>query len=101
MHRSTGAGRPMAARPASCRRPTVAPAPGRRQVRKSNGLKSNKRRRQWCAAAVAARVGAMVDNERTGRERYEGLGSHDLRRSNGAPVVAAVDGKRPRRCWAH
>ena len=68
MHRSTGAGRPLAGRPASRRRPTVAPAPGRRHVRKSNRL------RQWCAAAVAAGVGAMVDDERTGRERYEGAG---------------------------
>ena len=44
-------------------------------------------RRSWYPAAVAANVGRMVEDERTGRDRYEGLGFHDLRR------------RRPRGWW--
>ena len=36
----------------------------------------------WYPAAVAAGVGRMVEDEATGRDRYAGLGFHDLRRAN-------------------
>ncbi len=63
---------------------------------------SNWLRRQWYPAAVAAGVGAMVEDEQTGRTRYEGLGFHDLRRANATGLVAAgVDVKTAQAVLGH
>ncbi|HEY8526999.1 MAG TPA: tyrosine-type recombinase/integrase [Acidimicrobiales bacterium] len=50
---------------------------------------SNWLRRSWWPACVAAGLGRMVRDEATGKERYEGLGFHDLRRANATGLVAA------------
>jgi integrase len=58
-------------------------APGGGMLRYSNWL-----RRRWYPAAVAAGVGVMVEDERTRRKRYQGLGFHDLRRASATGLVA-------------
>lgn len=51
---------------------------------------------------MAAGVGAMVEDERTGRKRYEGLGFHDLRRASATGLVAAgVDVKTAQAVLGH
>jgi integrase len=50
---------------------------------------SNWVRRCWYPACVATGVGRMVQDDETGKERYEGLGFHDLRRANATELVAA------------
>jgi integrase len=63
---------------------------------------SNWVRRSWYPAAVAAGVGRMVEDEVTGRERYEGLGFHDLRRANATGLVAeGVDVKTAQTMLGH
>jgi integrase len=63
---------------------------------------SNWVRRSWYPAAVAAGVGCMVADEVTGRERYEGLGFHDLRRANATGLVAeGVDVKTAQTMLGH
>lgn len=63
---------------------------------------SNWLRRQWYPATVAAGVGAMVEDDRTGRKRYEGVGFHDLRRANATRLVAAgVDVKTAQSVLGH
>jgi len=65
-------------------------APGGGFLRYSNWV-----RRRWYPAAAAVGVGRMVEVEdaRSGRgarrERYEGLGFHDLRRANATELLAA------------
>jgi integrase len=55
---------------------------------------SNWLRRVWHPACVAAGLGRMVEDETSGRSRYEGLGFHDLRRANATGlVVEGVDVK--------
>lgn len=49
---------------------------------------SNWLRRVWWPACVAAGVGRMVEDEATGKVRYEGLGFHDLRRAAATGLVA-------------
>jgi integrase len=72
-------------------------APGGGMLRYSNWL-----RRQWYPAAVAAGAGALVEDERTGRKRHEGLGFHDLRRANATGLVAAgVDVKTAQSVLGH
>ena len=46
-------------------------------------------RRVWYPATIAAGLGEMVEDEATGRRRYEGLGFHDLRRASATGLVAA------------
>lgn len=57
---------------------------------------SNRVRRSWYPAAVAAGVGRMVEDEEVGRERYEGLSFHDLRRASATGLMA--EGAQRRRC---
>jgi integrase len=45
-------------------------------------------RRAWYPATIAAGLGRMVEDEATGRRRYEGLGFHDLRRASATGLVA-------------
>ena len=72
-------------------------APGGGMLRYSDWL-----RRRWYPAAVAAGVGRMVEDEATGRERYEGLGFHDLRRASATGLVAAgVDVKTAQAVLGH
>lgn len=59
-------------------------APSGGMLRYTNWL-----RRTWYPAAVAAGLGRMVEDEATGRRRYEGLGFHDLRRALATGLVAA------------
>lgn len=65
-------------------------APGGGFLRYSNWV-----RRRWYPAAIAAGVGRMVEVEdgRNGagarRQRYAGLGFHDLRRANATELLAA------------
>lgn len=49
---------------------------------------SNWLRRVWWPACVAAGVGRMVEDDATGKVRYEGLGFHDLRRAAATGLVA-------------
>jgi integrase len=59
-------------------------------------------RRCWYPAAVAAGVGRMVEDDPTGRTRYEGLGFHDLRRANATGLVAeGVDVKTAQTMLGH
>lgn len=46
-------------------------------------------RRSWHPATIAAGLGRMVEDEATGRRRYEGLGFHDLRLASATGLVAA------------
>ena len=63
---------------------------------------SNWVRRSWYPAAVRAGVGRMVADEDAGRERYEGLGFHDLRRANATALVAdGVDVKTAQTMLGH
>ena len=63
---------------------------------------SNWVRRCWYPAAVAAGVGRMVKDVSDGRERYEGLGFHDLRRANATGLVAErVDVKTAQKMLGH
>jgi integrase len=63
---------------------------------------SNWVRRCWYPAAVSAGVGRMVEDERTGRTRYDGLGFHDLRRANATGLVAeGVDVKTAQAILGH
>lgn len=72
-------------------------APGGGMLRYSNWL-----RRRWYPAAVAAGVGQMVKDDKTGKERYVGLGFHDLRRANATGLVAAgVDVKTTQAVLGH
>jgi integrase len=72
-------------------------APGGGLLRYSNWV-----RRSWYPAAVAAGVGRMVEDERTGREWYEGLGFDDLRRANATGLVAeGVDVKTAQTMLGH
>ena len=41
------------------------------------------------AGGRGGRVGVVVEDEAAGRERYEGLTSHDLRRANATGLVTA------------
>jgi integrase len=50
---------------------------------------SNWVRRCWYPACIAAGLGRMVKDEKTAKERYLGLGFHDLRRANATELVAA------------
>ena len=59
------------------------PAPGGGMLRYSNWL-----RRVWYPATVAAGLGRFVTDDATGRQRYVGLGFHDLRRANATGLVA-------------
>ena len=59
-------------------------APGGGFLRYSNWV-----RLRWYPAAVAAGVGQMVKVEGNDKERYEGIGFHDLRRANATELVAA------------
>ena len=49
---------------------------------------SNWLRRRWWPACVTAGVGRMVEDSITGKVRYEGLGFHDLRRTNATGLLA-------------
>jgi integrase len=49
---------------------------------------SNWVRRCWYPACVGAALGRMVEDEDSGRMRYEGIGFHDLRRANATGLVA-------------
>jgi integrase len=49
---------------------------------------SNRLRRVWQPATVAAGLGRFVTDEATDRKRYVGLGFHDLRRANATGLVA-------------
>ena len=72
-------------------------APGGGVLRYSNWV-----RRRWYPAAVAAGVGQMVDDKATGKERYDGIGFHDLRRANATGLVAAgVDVKTAQSLLGH
>jgi integrase len=72
-------------------------APGGGLLRYSNWV-----RRSWYPAAVAAGVGRMVEDGEAGRERYEGLGFHDLRRANATGLVAeGVDVKTAQTMLGH
>jgi integrase len=63
---------------------------------------SNWVRRCWYPAAVAAGVGRMVKDVSDGRERYEGLSFHDLRRANATSLVAeGVDVKTAQTMLGH
>jgi integrase len=63
---------------------------------------SNWVRRCWYPAAVAAGVGRMVKDVSDGRERYDGLGFHDLRRANATGLVAeGVDVKTAQTMLGH
>jgi len=63
---------------------------------------SNWVRRSWYPAAVTAGVGWMVEDEEAGRERYEGLSFHDLRRVNATGLVAeGVDVKTAQTMLGH
>lgn len=55
---------------------------------------SNWLRRVWWPACVSAGLGGMVEDEASGRSKYQGLGFHDLRRANATGlVVEGVDVK--------
>jgi integrase len=72
-------------------------APGGGFLRYSNWV-----RRRWYPAAVAAGVGRMVEDGEAGRERYEGLSFHDLRRANATGLVAeGVDVKTAQTMLGH
>ena len=72
-------------------------APGGGVLRYSNWL-----RRRWYPAAVAAGVGRIVRDDATGKERYVGLGFHDLRRANATGLVAeGVDVKTAQAVLGH
>jgi integrase len=63
---------------------------------------SNWLRRSWYPATISAGLGRMVDDEATGRRRYEGLGFHDLRRASATGLVAAgVDVKTAQSVLGH
>jgi integrase len=71
--------------------PLLFTAPGGGVLRYSNWL------RRVVPAAVDAGLGRMVEDEETGKTKYEGLGFHDLRRANATGLVAAgVDVKTAR-----
>jgi integrase len=72
-------------------------APGGGPLRYTNWL-----RRSWYPATIAAGLGRMVEDEATGRRRYEGLGFHDLRRASATGLVAAgVDVKTAQSVLGH
>jgi integrase len=63
---------------------------------------SNWLRRAWYPAAVGARLGRMVEDEASGKTRYEGIKFHDLRRANATGLVAAgVDVKTAQSLLGH
>lgn len=72
-------------------------APGGGVLRYSNWV-----RRCWYPAAVGAGVGRMVEDEASGKVRYEGIGFHDLRRANATGLVAeGVDVKTAQAMLGH
>ncbi len=73
-----------AGRPVAKRHELIFTAPSGGFLRYSNWV-----RRRWYPAAVSAGVGTMVEDKESGRERYVGLGFHDLRRANATELVAA------------
>ena len=59
-------------------------------------------RRSWYPATISAGLGRMVEDDRTGRRRYEGLGFHDLRRASATGLVASgVDVKTAQSVLGH
>jgi Phage integrase family len=72
--------------------------PGRgRRLRYTNWL-----RRSWYPATIAAGLGQVVEDQATGRRRYEGPGFHDLRRASATGLVAAgVDVKTAQSVLGH
>ena len=50
---------------------------------------SNWLRRSWWPAAMAAGLGRMVEDKKTGQVKYVGLGFHDLRVRHEAPCIRA------------
>ena len=72
-------------------------APGGGPLRYTNWL-----RRVWYPATIAAGLGKMVEDDATGRRRYDGLGFHDLRRASATGLVAAgVDVKTAQSVLGH
>lgn len=59
-------------------------APGGGPLRYTNWL-----RRVWYPATIAEGLGELVEDEATGRRRFQGLGFHDLRGASATGLVAA------------
>lgn len=76
--------------------------PPDRSIRRGGQGRVVVRRRGDQRSATRAGVGRMVEDEASGRRRYEGLGFHDLRRANATGLVAeGVDVKTAQAMLGH